>query len=101
RGCSTADPPRRARAGRWQPKIPAWHSRRRRPFAVLKHVSAAYSGCSPPPCGEGLGVGVHRRITAGPPPRRFAPTLPTRGRVRPSSSLALIPVHVNALTPRL
>src|SRR5258708_34545249 len=24
---------------------------------------------SPPPCGEGLGVGVRRRITARPPPR--------------------------------
>src|SRR5262249_57460197 len=33
------------------------------------------------PCGEGLGVGVHWRTSARPPPRRFAPTLPTRGRV--------------------
>jgi hypothetical protein len=48
---------------------------------------SAYSVCSPPPCGEGLGVGVHQRITARPPPRRFAPTLPTRGRVGPSSPL--------------
>src|SRR5262245_13085183 len=47
---------------------------------------------SPPPCGEGLGVGVLQRITARPPPRRFAPTLPTRGRVGPSTRLALIPV---------
>src|SRR5262249_23256825 len=31
------------------------------------------------PCGEGLGV--HWRTSARPPPRRFAPTLPTRGRV--------------------
>src|SRR5215467_5960463 len=67
----------------------------------LKHVSATYSVCSPPPCGEGLGVGVHQRITARPPPRRFAIAdakrrrssrlrtaaegrlcLPTRGRVK-------------------
>src|SRR5262245_25224374 len=43
----------------------------------LKHVSATYSVCSPPPCGEGLGVGVvrflpwwrHYNFTAPPPPR--------------------------------
>src|SRR4051794_32517263 len=46
-------------------------------------------GVLPPPCGEGLGVGVLQRITALPPPRRFAPTLPTRGRVRSSSRRAL------------
>src|SRR6476619_791264 len=34
---------------------------------------------------RGWGVGVHRRITAPPPPRRFAPTLPTSGRVGPSA----------------
>src|SRR5262245_6047578 len=58
---------------------------------LLRHQSflAAYSVCSPPPCGEGMGVGVLQRITARPPPRRFAPTLPTRGRVGPSSPLAL------------
>src|SRR5262249_7394963 len=43
---------------------------------------------SPPPCGEGVGVGVRQPITARPTPRRFAPTLPTRGRVGPSSRLA-------------
>src|SRR5262245_51353254 len=48
----------------------------------LKHVSPAYSVRSPPPFGEGLGVGVRQRIAARPPPRRFAPTLPTRGRVK-------------------
>src|SRR5258707_6087954 len=42
---------------------------------------ATISVCSPPPCGEGLGVGVLQQITARPPPRRFALTLPTRGRV--------------------
>src|SRR5262245_18050320 len=41
------------------------------------------------PCGEGLGVGVRQRITARPPPRRFAPTLPTRGRVEPSPARVL------------
>src|SRR5215470_13392675 len=38
----------------------------------LKHVGATCSVCSPPPCGEGLGVGVHQRITARPPPRRHS-----------------------------
>src|SRR5260221_11295072 len=64
----------------------------------------------PPPCGEGLGVGVRRRITARPPPRRSAaklaqaaqaclraPTLPTRGRGRRSLPLELIPVRTNDL----
>src|SRR5262249_57859600 len=63
---------------------------------------AAHSVRSPPPCGEGLGVGVRQRIAARPPPRRSAaklaqaaqaclraPTLPTRGRVGPSLPLAL------------
>ncbi len=67
------------------------------------HDHAAHSVCSPPPCGEGLGVGVasvrrRLRITERPPPRRFAiadasafwrqerrpkaaSALPTRGRV--------------------
>ncbi|TMK17729.1 MAG: hypothetical protein E6G75_09095 [Alphaproteobacteria bacterium] len=71
---------------------------------------AAHSVCSPPPCGEGLGVGVRQRITARPPPRRSAaklaqaaqaclgaPTLPTRGRVGLSSRLVLIPLHLNRL----
>ncbi|TMJ88787.1 MAG: hypothetical protein E6G76_09605 [Alphaproteobacteria bacterium] len=62
---------------------------------VLLRDHAAYSVCSPPPCGEGLGVGVHQRITARPPPRRSAaklaqaaqawlrgPTLPARGEGR-------------------
>src|SRR5262249_60276258 len=31
--------------------------------------------------GGGRGWGVRPRLTARPPPRRFAPTLPTRGRV--------------------
>src|SRR5262249_49754973 len=55
----------------------------------LMQKQAAPSVYSPPPCGEGLGVGVLQRITARPPPRRFAPTLPTRGRVGPSSLLTL------------
>ncbi len=45
------------------------------------HNHGTHSVCSPPPCGEGLGVGVLQRITTRPPPRRFAPTLPTKGRV--------------------
>src|SRR5215831_15258730 len=62
-------------------------------FLMQNHV--AHSVCSPPPCGEGLGVGVRQWITARPPPRRSAaklaqaaqaclraPTLPTRGRVK-------------------
>jgi len=83
--------------------------------AAVGFGHAAHSVCSPPhrtracagsapkagrnrvnptSAGEGLGVGVHQRITARPPPRRSAaklaqaaqaclraPTLPTRGRV--------------------
>src|SRR5262249_10937361 len=45
----------------------------------LKHVSATYSVCSPPPCGDGLGLGIHQRITGRPPPHRLAPPPPTRG----------------------
>src|SRR5260221_8304869 len=57
----------------------------RRAYSVLLllisvHERATISVCSPPPCGEGLGVGVHQWKIARPPPRRFAPTLPTRGR---------------------
>ena len=39
----------------------------------------------PPPCGEGSCVAAGRGICGRlnkPPPRRFAPSLPTRGRVR-------------------
>src|SRR5262249_13547782 len=60
------------------------------------HFKICRKRASPPPAGEGLGVGVHRRITAPPPPPRHsalkqrvnalkAPTLPTRGRVGPST----------------
>src|SRR5262249_3892858 len=62
----------------------------------LMHSYAAHSVCSPPPCGEGLGVGVRLRITARPPPRRFAPTLPTRGRVRPRLRLADFLFHFSS-----
>src|SRR6266446_7302218 len=67
------------------------------------------SRVNPTSAGEGLGVGLHQRITARPPPRRFAIAdashrrsshqerrpkaayaLPTRGRVGPSSLTALI-----------
>src|SRR5215475_12392613 len=49
----------------------------------LKQVSAAYSVCSPPTCGEGLGVGVvrflprsrHHYLAASPP----SPPSPKRG----------------------
>src|SRR5262249_7165753 len=36
--------------------------------------------------GRGWGGGVLQRITALPPPRRFAPTLPTRGRAKTEST---------------
>src|SRR5262249_58165316 len=58
-----------------------------------KSARAASAVCSPPPCGEGLGVGVRQRITARPPPRRFAPTLPTRGSVRPCLVPQLTPLR--------
>src|SRR5262249_13137512 len=55
-------------------------------------------GLLPSPLWGGVGVGVVRFLprwcqyclTAPPPPRRFAPTLPTRGRVAPSLPLALV-----------
>ncbi len=63
------------------------------------HNHAAYSVCSPPPCGEGLGVGVvvrhaPRATTTTPTPLASLATLPTRGRVGPSWWLALIPSHL-------
>ncbi len=50
-------------------------------FVLTKSESAL-----PPPCGERSGVGVLRRTARLPPPRRFAPTLATRGRIRASST---------------
>src|SRR5258707_8569537 len=96
------------------------------------HNHGAHSVCSPPQPNPGLpgfgqfqnlpeagkpaagwggvGVGVHQRITARPPPRRFAaklaqaaqaclraPTLPTRGRVAPSLLLTSIPLDLITL----
>src|SRR5262249_22493627 len=51
---SAADPRRRARAGRRQPKIPAWHSRLRRFFDSVPRFR-----CAPSPHlrGEGWGEG--------------------------------------------
>src|SRR5262249_1321034 len=71
---------------------------------------AANSVYSPPPCGEGLGVGsvlVHafRATTPTPTPPAFAAlrraTLPTRGRVRPSSPLVLIALHQTCSNRRI
>src|SRR5262245_25128437 len=86
----------------------------------LKHADAAYSVRSPPPCGEGLGVGVHRRLTARPPPRRFAIAdashrrswhqgrrpkaayaLPTRGRVKTEFAAGADFPRASTPTPRL
>src|SRR6516225_3062278 len=75
-------------------------------FPLALNLSASFLGARaglgvlPSPLWGGLGVGVHQRITARPPPRRHsasktrvnalkAPTLPTRGRVGPSSLLTL------------
>ncbi len=89
----------------------------------LKHVIAAYSVRSPPPCGEGLGWGSRDSFAGGAiiiSPHHPLPTLPQpaaglpasgkffrdqtpagRGLVgggsRPSSPLALIPLHTNML----
>ena len=43
-------------------------------------------------------MGVRQRVIARPPPRRFAPTLPTRGRVWTEFAACLIASHRNALT---
>src|SRR5215831_4455596 len=70
-----------------------------RPFArasclCLKQNDAAYSVRSPPPCGEGLGVGVvvWGNVSASPPPHKG-------GGCRPSSPLVLIPFYANASPP--
>src|SRR5262249_652573 len=82
----------------------AWQRGRTR--AQTTWLSAPRSVCSPPPCGEGLGVGVGvagpgRVHQLRPPPRRFAPTLPTRGRVggRCSRCVLLLALMLLALVP--
>src|SRR5204863_7230795 len=78
-----------------------WPLQTERIFTVpLLHKHDARAGCSPPPHGEGSAVRVRQRITARPAPRRFAPTIPTRGRVEPSSLLALIPLRLNKRSAR-
>src|SRR5262249_39610653 len=87
----------------------AWSRKPKRPEAKALTETPARSGCaasrgieddaahsvnSPPPWGGGLGVGVRQRITARPPPRRFAPTLPSRLRACP------LPADLQATKPR-
>ena len=46
-------------------------------FADVESTPVAHTECSPPPCGEGLGVGVLKRQSHGPltdPPPRPSPT---------------------------
>src|SRR5262245_42706857 len=54
----------------------------------LKHVGATCSVCSPPPCGEGLGVGAARFLagSAIPPPH---PSPASEGGSRPSMLLVI------------
>src|SRR6266516_303888 len=63
---------------------------------VIDPQCAAHSVHSPPPCGEGLGVGVtrlaRRRLQYAPPP---SPALPHKGGGSRPSSLSLIPLHTN------
>src|SRR5262245_8339527 len=68
----------------------------------LLHNNAAHSVCSPPSRGEGLAVGVgvagpSRVHQPRPPPRRFAPTLPTRGRVKTEFAARAAYTHRNAI----
>ena len=57
--------------------------RHARPFspssAVVDTQRAAHAVCSPPPCGEGLGVGVERSASALPAALPPPPTLPHKG----------------------
>src|SRR5262249_56852907 len=77
----------------------------------LTASAGPHARCSPPPCGEGLGLGVGvggggrccgaRRVPHNDPtPLASLATLPTRGRVEPSSPLGLISLQVNMLTCR-
>src|SRR5215467_5628858 len=64
-----------------------WPAPLLRVLRVLSLCPATRSVDSPPACGEGLGVwvavaGPNRVHQLRPPPRRFAPTLATRGRVK-------------------
>src|SRR5262249_25434514 len=72
----------------------------------LKHFSAAHLVRSPPPCGEGSGVGVvrffcrwrHHYLAASPP----SPALPHKGGgSTPSSPLPLIPLQTLHIPPAL
>ena len=62
------------------------------PIAVPRDIFVGgRPDCSPPPCGEGLGVGVGRRrasVDECVPPHDPHPTLPTRGREQSSSPLS-------------
>jgi hypothetical protein len=62
---------------------------------------AARTACSPPPCGEGLGVGVERfckNVDAFASPRDPHPTLPTRGREQRAASPRVHPLFFIAPT---
>ena len=65
----------------------------------LKHNGAQHSVCSPPPCGEGLGVGVVRRGAIGAsrkdPPSPSPP--PQGGREQTEFAARTDPPHTNAL----
>jgi hypothetical protein len=74
--------------------------------AVLGRISsinndAARTACSPPPCGEGLGVGVGRfckNVDALTSPHDPHPSLPTRGREQRAASLRAHPLFFIAPT---
>jgi hypothetical protein len=75
--------------------------------AILGRVSsikngAARTACSPPPCGEGLGVGVGRfskNFDAFASPHDPHPTLPTRGREQRAASSRAHPLSLFFIAP--
>jgi protein ImuA len=81
--------------------VPAAESCIAAAFGFLAAVLARISSSSPPPCGEGLGVGVGRfckSVDAFASPHDPHPTLPTRGREQRAASPRAHPLFFIAPT---